>query len=224
MGKKRTAKSIVDSLMTVVLLLLMGRQITGDVAHEWLGAGIMVLWILHHFLDRNYYSHILKGRYTPARTLQMLLNTVLCLSMLGMMASGVILSRRVFAFLPIKGGIGMARSLHIFSVYWGFVLMGLHLGVHWDKMVKRVKRAAGTPGPTARWVSRAGAAAVAGYGIYAFVKRGIGSYMLRQAEFVFFDHEGSRLVFFADYMAIMGLFVCIGHFVMGSLRKKRKGR
>lgn len=44
-------------IMTVLLLFLMARQLTGDSAHEWLGAGMLILWIVHHILNRSWYSH-----------------------------------------------------------------------------------------------------------------------------------------------------------------------
>lgn len=44
-------KIAADLAMTVLLLLLMAKQLTGDVAHEWLGAGMFVFWIAHHALN-----------------------------------------------------------------------------------------------------------------------------------------------------------------------------
>ena len=40
MKKKFIGKIIIDMIMTVLLLSLMARQLTGDSAHEWLGAGM----------------------------------------------------------------------------------------------------------------------------------------------------------------------------------------
>lgn len=130
MKKKMVFKISVDMVMTVLLLLLMARQITGDSAHEWLGAGMFVLWIVHHSLNRNWYSHLFRGRYTSARIMQIIVNAAVLFFMLGLMVSGVILSREVFAFLPISGGVAFARSLHVVSAFWGFVLMAFHLGLH----------------------------------------------------------------------------------------------
>lgn len=127
-------------VMTVLLLFLMVRQITGDSAHEWLGAGMFVLWIAHHILNRNWYGHLFKGKYTPVRILQTVMNFAVFLSMLGLMISGIILSREVFAFLPISGGIALARSLHVLSAFWGFVLMALHLGLHWNIILGAVRK------------------------------------------------------------------------------------
>ena len=59
------AKIIVDMLMTLLLLFLMGYQLWGEVAHEWAGAGMLVLFLAHHILNRGWYKSLFKGRYTP---------------------------------------------------------------------------------------------------------------------------------------------------------------
>ena len=41
-------KRIVDAVMTVLLLCLMAYQVTGEMAHEWIGMGMTVLVILWH--------------------------------------------------------------------------------------------------------------------------------------------------------------------------------
>lgn len=43
MKKKFIWKISIDMVMTVLLLLLMAKQITGESAHEWLGTGMMIL-------------------------------------------------------------------------------------------------------------------------------------------------------------------------------------
>lgn len=62
------------------------------------------------------------------------------------------------------------------------------------------------------WVVRVAGWMIAVYGVYAFFKREIGSYMLLRNQFVFFDYSESLAFFLLDYMAVMGLFVCIGHY------------
>ncbi len=41
-------KIILDLLMTVVLLVLMAFQITGQELHEWFGTGMLVLFLMHN--------------------------------------------------------------------------------------------------------------------------------------------------------------------------------
>lgn len=74
MKKKFIGKIIVDMIMTVLLLLLMGRQLTGDFVHEWMGTGIFILWIIHHILNWNWYCHLFKGKYTLMRMIQNVVN------------------------------------------------------------------------------------------------------------------------------------------------------
>ena len=60
-----------------------------------------------------------------------IMTVLVLLCILSSMVSGIVLSRHVFAFLPIEGGRSWARVLHMIGAYWGFVFMSLHLGVHW---------------------------------------------------------------------------------------------
>lgn len=104
------------------------------------------------------------------------------------------------------------------SAYWGFALMSVHLGFHWSMMVGMAKKLFRKPSAVRQLAGRLLALAVAGYGIYAFVKRGIGSYMLLRNPFVFFDFEEPLMFFYMDYIAVMGLFIFIGNYVCAGLR------
>ena len=48
MKPKAVVKIAADVLMTLALLFLMGYPFWGDVAHEWAGAGMFLLFLLHH--------------------------------------------------------------------------------------------------------------------------------------------------------------------------------
>ena len=135
MNAKAKLKIVLDVAMTLALLFLMGYPWWGDVAHEWAGAGMFALFIAHHILNAGWWRSLGKGRYTPARVFQLVIDLLVLLTMLGLMVSGVILSNHVFAFLPISGGMSFARLLHMASAYWGFVLMSLHLGLHWNMVL-----------------------------------------------------------------------------------------
>lgn len=225
MNKKFICRIVIDLLMTIVLLVLMARQLTGESAHEWLGAGMFVLWISHHILNRNWYGHLFKGRYTAVRMIQTAVDLLVLLSMLALMVSGMILSREVFAFLPISKGIAFARSLHVFSAFWGFVLMALHLGLHWNMILGMVRKAAGAAlSKQMKIVLRMMAALIAGYGFYAFIKNQFLSYMFLLSDFVFFDYERAVPLFFAEYIAIMGLFVFMAHYTWRGIQKLSERR
>lgn len=121
------------------------------------------------------------------------------------------LSRYVFSFLPSHGGYEVAGKMHVLCAYWGFVLMSLHLGIHWRILLSIVRRYL-KPSNSRRWISRIVAYLFAGYGIIAFVRRDVGTYLLLKSHFVFFDYSEPVIFFLIDYLAIMGLFVLIGFY------------
>lgn len=222
MKPKQILKIITDIAMTAILLLLMAYSLVGEKAHEWLGIGMFVLFILHHVLNSKWSRNIRKGKYTPFRILQTVLVVMALCSMIGSMVSGIVLSRYAFDFLLISEGSSWARTVHMLSAYWGFVFISLHLGLHWSMMMGMAKRVWGKPSAIRAWIVRGIGFLIAGYGIYAFIKREIGSYMLLRIQFVFFDFGEPLFFFLLDYIAVMGLFVFIGHYLSKEL--KRIGR
>ena len=210
----------VDILMTVALLLLMAYSLVcgsnpavGEAIHEWLGTGMFVLFVLHHFLNRKWSLSIHKGKYTPYRVVQTTLVVLVLLTMCGSMVSGILLSRTVFSFLGVRGGQAAARSAHMLCAYWGFVFMSLHLGLHWRMIMGMARKLMKKSSKGCRWILRMTAALIAVYGVYAFIKRDFGNYMLLRYHFVFFDFEEPLALFLLDYAAIMGLFVCAGYYI-----------
>ena len=219
MNPKMIAKIGVDIGMTVALLFLMTYEMIGQSLHEWLGIGMFLLFVIHHILNRRWFGVLLKGKYTPFRIWQTVLVVSVFFSMLGSMVSGVIISRSVLSFLPIHGGSSFGRNLHMLSAYWGFVLMSLHLGLHWNVMLGAMGKAIKGTSTARIWILRIIAIAVAFYGVYAFVKRDIWDYMLLRVHFVFFDYDEPLFFFLLDYIAVMSLFIFVGHYLAVFLRR-----
>lgn len=213
MKPKMVLKIGTDIAMTAALLLLMAYSLIGEKAHEWIGVGMFLLFVLHHILNGKWSSNLLKGKYTVLRIWQTVLVAAVLLCMAGSMISGIVLSYHVFRFLPVHGVYNWARTMHLLCSYWGFVMMSLHLGFHWCMMMAMVKKHMGTSGAIYTWLLRTVAIVIALYGVFAFVHRDFGSYMLLKNEFVFFNFEEPLIFFFLDYLAVMALFVFIGHYV-----------
>lgn len=108
------------------------------------------------------------------------------------------------------------------SAYWGLVFMSLHLGFHWGMMMRIAKKPFKRPSVIRKWILRTAAVLIAGYGIYAFTQRDIGSYMLLKNLFVFFDFEEPVILFVLDYIAVIGLFVTISYYFSLCLKKVKK--
>lgn len=211
-NKKLLMKIVIDIGMTICLLLLMPYSLLSEIAHEWIGMGILVLFILHHILNRNWLFSVTKGKYTSFRILQTMLVIIMLILMAGSMLSGILLSNHIFKMVNISGTFMIARQVHMFCAYWGLVVMSLHLGMHWNIAVAMTGRLWKQPSAVRKWSAGFVAAIAAGYGLYAFVRRQIGEYLLMKMHFVFYDYEAGVWPFLFDYMAVMIFIAWIGYY------------
>ncbi len=208
-------KLTVDVLMTLALLMLMGYQFWGEEAHEWVGAGMFILFIFHHILNLNWHKNLFKGRYSPMRVLTLCIDLLMLIAMLAQMYSGIVMSRYVFDFLPIRGGMAVARRLHILGSYWGFLFMNLHLGLHWNMIIGAVRKIINIKqnSKVRTAVMSVIGLMIAGYGVFVFLKRDFFTYLFLKSEFVFMDYSEAKILFYLDYLALMGLCIFIAHYL-----------
>lgn len=209
-------KIAVDAAMSLAMLLLMAYGLIGEKAHEWIGVGMFVLFITHHILNRRWLCNIAKGRYTSMRIVQTVTAALILLCMIGSMVSGIIISRYVFDFLNLSEST-LAVKIHTLSAFWGFVLMSFHLGLHWKMFVSMAKKQL-KPSKLRTAVIRIIAVFIAGYGVYAFIRRDVGIYMFLKSHFVFYDFSEPVICFLIDYLAVMGLFVFVGDWAGNLIR------
>lgn len=212
-------KISIDAAMTLALLLLMAYGLVGEAAHEWLGMGMFALFLLHHLLNRRWIRAVPQGRYAPPRIVQTVLTLLLLLTMLGSMVSGVIVSRYVVPFQAGFGLMSWAEKLHMLCAYWGFVLMSLHLGMHWNMLLTMARKRL-QPSKIRTWALRIAGYSFATYGVVTFVRRDVGLYLLLKSHFVFFDYTEPLVRFLLDYLAVMSLFVLAGYWLARALRPK----
>ena len=214
-------KMCIDFVMTVVLLCQMAYMLIGETAHEWMGTALFLLFILHHILNWRWYKNLSAGKYSAVRILQTIVDFLVLFSMIGLMISGIMMSREVFAFLPIGGGMGFARILHMLTAYWGFIFMSIHLGLHWGMIMGMIRKLSGTSKivPVRTWILRVLAVIICCFGIYSFFKHNIADYLFVRSQFVFFDLEQPLILFFGEYLAMMGLWVCIAYYAVRLISK-----
>lgn len=220
MKPKQILKIAADLLMTAMLLLLMAYSLVGEAAHEWLGVGIFLLFLLHHILNKNWLKALFRGKYPPIRILQTVIDLLILLCMAGSMISGILLSRYVFR-LDIHRFSAALQTVHMLSAYWEFALLSLHIGLHWGGIMSMAKSLAKKPSKIRKQALRGAAFLIAAYGAYAFVKRDFVDYMLLRYHFVFFGDEPLPL-FLLDYVAIMVLFVWVGYYLTALFMKSRR--
>lgn len=185
---------------------------------------MFLLFVLHHILNWKWHRNLLKGNYHGFRIFQLFVNFALFAAMLCMMISGIMLSNHIFAFLPIHGGTAFARILHMVSVYWGFVLMSVHLGLHWMMILGMAKKhiSRKSNALTYKMIIYLMGLLITIYGCFAFIKRDFLTYMFARTQFAFLDFHEPAILFYLDYLAIMGFFIFVGHMASNLIRKSKE--
>ena len=198
-------KRIMDTAMTVLLLLLMAYQVTGEMAHEWIGMAMTVLVIVHQILNRRWYSALFKGRYNPYRALTTALNILLLASFALTAFCGMSMSGHAVPFLYGMAPVSFARRMHLSMSHWAFVLMGLHLGTHIPAMTAGLRLKDKTKNVLACVFS-----CIGGIGLYLFLRNGMPDYLFFRVPFAFLDYEKAGWLVLLENLLMLSFWAFIG--------------
>jgi len=213
---KMKIKTAADILMTAALSVLMCYSIVGETAHEVIGVAMFCLFIAHHILNFGWIRSLFKGRYDLRRIVNTAVNALVFLCMIGLMYSGIVISKHIFTFVNI-GGAMFARIVHMLCAYWGLVLMSVHLGMHISQMAVRMK----LKNKAMVWALRIIFGVIGAVGVYEFISLKFTDYLFRKVQFVFIDTNASAVLTALQYLSVMVLFAYIGYMVQSILKKKR---
>ena len=214
--KKQTVRIVIDLAMALLLLLLMAYSLIGEELHEVIGTVMMALFIVHHVLNRRWFSSLNRGRYDASRIFHTLIDLLLLAAMILQPLSGILMSRYLYTFIKVEGVAELVRTVHMVSTYWGFVLMSIHAGTHLVAPLRMLERKSSGM----RNVVLILMLIVSVYGVYAFVKRGFIGYMFMRTMFAIFDYSESVMAFIGDYLAVMVLFMSLGLVIEKLLGKR----
>lgn len=203
---QRRLRLAVDIAMTVALPLLMAYSLVGEAFHEVLGTVMLVLFVVHHVLNRRWYGVLTKGHHTPQRVFQTVLDAALLVCMVGQPLSGILISKYLYTFVQVRGAAVWARELHLCLAYWSFVLMSVHAGAHLAAPLRKLRKKS----RTAWHVFAVVALLVSCWGLYQFVARDVAGYLTLRVAFAFMDYVQPLPLFLLDYLAMMVLFGTIG--------------
>ena len=223
MKRKTLLRHSTDLAMAVLLLVQMAYSVTGQSVHEWMGIAMFTLFVIHHLLNFQWLRSAGKGRYTAARILQSALVLLLLLSVIAQTISGITMSRHALPFLNIPLPTSTARLIHLSCGYWTFLLASLHLGLHWGALLamEQKLRSGQMLSIKGKIALRIAAVAAALYGAICFLRQNIFDYLFLRTEFVFFDYEKPSALVFGELLAIMALWVLVGHLLWRGAKKFR---
>ena len=197
----KRARTVIDICMLILLPVLMAYSLIGEKNHELVGLCMFALFTAHHIMNRRWWGALFRGRYTPERAFNTLIDLLLVLYMVLQPVSGVLMSKHILTGVALEGASSNLRAVHMSFAYWGFVLLGVHLGLHASALMAKLEKG----GDRMAKALAALAVIISAYGLYAFIKRGIADYLLFRVQFAYFDPSASKLLFMLDYAAVMVL-------------------
>lgn len=212
---KKKIRLIVDILMVILFIALMLNQFTGVFAHEILGVSVFVLFIVHHILNRNFYKTMFKGKLTKLRLAYLITDILLLVMMIIMVISSLLISQHIFTFLGVTRHM-LGRQLHIVSSYSIYLISALHLGLHYNMIVKLKKE-----GKIILNIFLIVFALV--FGINGFIKKQFIPKLTLQNLYPLYSDD-NFIIILIDYLGIFIMFVMIGYglYNLVMLKKKEK--
>lgn len=168
--KKSAGMLILDILMALVFVILFNKSAFGGMAfHEIAGLCFAGGLVAHIILNRKWIAGVAKKFGSmPVRTkLEYIVALLLLVDLAVMTVSGILISKVVFAKL-ITAQVN-ASGLHTATAYLALLLMGLHIGLAWDRVLGMAKKVFGLGAASqgATVVLRIAAAAIFAFGVYS---------------------------------------------------------
>ena len=132
-------KIIVDILLFVVTFLLVNIEITGHLIHEILGIAMAILLLIHIVTNWNWIKSVTKNfkKVNKKTKLMYVVNLLTMIVYFGAILFGIIISHELFKFETSSNYKFVIT--HIIFGRLAIVVMLLHVGMHLDRMFKKVK-------------------------------------------------------------------------------------
>ena len=221
MNRKTILKICIDAAMFVLFLLLMSEFLLKD-AHLWIGIAATALFVFHDILNIKWYKNLFKGKYNAMRIVQTAVNLLLTLNLIFCIISGVLILPDVLI------GYEVNVKIHLLTSAWTFILMSVHLGLHWSVFVGMASKANMPQGTkiVLKWIFQVVLCVILLYGVHVFVERRFWEEMFLLIDYQkAYDHSKSPVAYIAESIALSAVFVSMTHYAkQASLAlRRRKG-
>lgn len=219
------ARLAMDATAAILLMVAMAYYWLDNQTHEWIGMGVFLLIIVHNTINRHWYGALHRKRREAPRVFDTVMTFSLLLTMLALLIISVIVSQTVFGFLAIDDDFS-ARQIHAFAAYWAVMLVAIHIGIRWHRVMNAVKNRLRitTESRVRRVVLRVVAIALALCGLQSALTLDIASKLTLQMSLEWWDFETSTMGFFLAWISTIGLFAVLSHYSFKALLRLKRPR
>jgi hypothetical protein len=192
--------------MLVLWLAVIDYRIARKAPHEWLGITLAALFVVHNIINLKFYTSLFSGRYSARRIAATAVNLLLVLDIAVIASIGLVQSKSVLSSLQLPGAIQL-RVIHTTAAYWLIPLIGAHIGLHWEKLIKSLRRILKTKeGDIALTViMRSTAVILFAAGVYSSFDRNMFAKLFYGFSFDYWPLERPTILYFAEMLSIMGM-------------------
>ncbi|KQV22148.1 hypothetical protein ASC97_27635 [Rhizobium sp. Root1203] len=211
---------LLPSFMLALLLLSLAYWWLDNLPHEVFGTGLFVLLCWHVYVNRTWFKNLTRGKYDARRAVRVFLHAGLLVNMGVLLVTSVVISKSVFAWLPIPDSVYL-REIHWFAAYWVIIVTGIHVGLHWERLRTSLLNLLGVKqtSPVLRAVLLAMGAAFALQGLASIQTLGVWTKLTFNYSLDFWDFTASVTPFFGHWLAVYTLSAILTHMLMAIWRR-----
>lgn len=195
----------------------------GNASHEWAGAAIFLLLIVHNLFHRRWFAGLAKGQGARRGRFNTALTLVLLAGMLALLGTSLVISETLFARLRLADDF-TARQVHAGVAYWLLLIVAVHLGLRWPLLMGVARKLLGIARPNAvrTLVLRLMAIGIAVQGVFSAQTLNLRSRLLFQMSLDWWNFEESAAGFFGHCLAVVGLAICLTYYTLQWLQQRQR--
>ncbi|NHT77728.1 hypothetical protein [Ferranicluibacter rubi] len=217
-----TRRILLPASMAALLMLSLAYWWLDNGPHELFGAAMFTLLAWHLTVNRRWFMRLGTGRYDLHRWAVTLVHAWLAILMTVLVCTSLLISRSLPGMPPLTDQVGIVE-LHWFSAYWVVLIVAVHAGSHWTRVMTTARTALGvSPSRIRTGMGRLAALLLLGFGAWSFAVLGVSTKLTLGYSIAFWDFTSSVTPFFAHWTAVMAGAAVLSHYAMVSIRAHRQ--
>lgn len=202
-------------VMATLLLFSLAYWWLDNLVHEILGTVLFSLVGWHVARNRNGLKALLRVPYDLSGVVSLVLHLLMIIGVVALLLTSLLISKSVFSLFTFQESFYI-RDIHWFVAYWVVVLVGVHVGVHWARVMAMLGMVLKVNYQTTirTMVLRIAAVLMAEYGIWSFSVLGAWTKLTFNYSLEFWDFTVAVTPFFAHWVGVLCLTAIIAHYVM----------
>ncbi|TWF58207.1 hypothetical protein [Neorhizobium alkalisoli] len=214
---------LLPAAMAALLMLSLAYWWLDNGPHEAFGTAMLGLLTWHIYTNRRWFLTLRIGQYDARRWAVVIIHTWLAINITVLFVTSVLISRSV-SFIQFTDHVSVIE-VHWFSAYWVVLIIAVHLGSHWPRVMVTFATVLRLSPSRVRtnWL-RLFSALLLAYGAWSFAVLGVSTKLTFGYSLYFWDFTASVTPFFAHWTAVIAGVAVLSYYSMAALRSAGKPR